>query len=82
MGTPQTTPAWLSFSPTSGTSSSQPESIQVTVNTNAESGLGTYSATIVVVPTNPTNPNWVQVIPVTLLVVNQIYQNLMPVIAN
>ena len=75
-------PSWLIYSPNSGTSTSQTQSIQVSVDSSNVSGLGTYSAVILVIPTDPFNLSWVHATQVILYEVNQVYQTQMPFIAH
>jgi len=77
-------PSWLVFSPSSGVSSAQGEQIQVTVDSGVATslGIGTYSAVILVVPSNPFDPALVRSIPVNLRVVAHLYQDEMPFVAH
>ncbi len=71
-----TPPAWLAFTPDSGTTRTV-----MTVNVTPGTSPGTYRGAIVVVAQDPTALNPVQSVIVTAVVANQFNYNYLPLIS-
>ncbi|HEX9117454.1 MAG TPA: hypothetical protein VGA61_15400, partial [Anaerolineae bacterium] len=75
-------PAWLNFSPTTGTTTAQGSIVQVTVDpAQVPNTTGTYSAVIVINPTNPFRSDWVRSVTVTFVVTPHVHRLALPVVA-